>query len=320
MDLFGIELMAHAQLSISIFTFSHLLYALVTMEMTRLVFLRYYGAKKSLYLILGLICLVGMFVGIRYLVEETIYPLLIGHGNYYEGTTFEHYVRDNFLYAVKYITLGFLVFLFENNWNNQQKIWELNLQKKEAELKYLRSQINPHFLFNTLNNVFTLVYEKSDDAPAAYLKMTDLTRYMLYEKENLVSLTDEIKHLKNYLSLQEIRFKDPVLFDLNIEVSRGEALIPPYLLITLAENIFKHGAVTDPKHPATLTVEETSTKLFIKATNKIKIAEKDKTGGVGLENIMNRLKLLYPENHTFKENSDGECFEIEICLYFKNQK
>jgi two-component system LytT family sensor kinase len=267
MDLFGLEMMASPNWSFQslfdIFTISTLLYSVLTMELTRRVFLLFYKPGKVWYLAIGLLGLFVFFVGIRYLIEELLYPLFFGYGNYFEGTTIQHYIRDNFLYAVKYITLGFLVFLFEKNWNSSQKIWELNLQKKEAELKYLRSQMNPHFLFNTLNNVFTLVYEKSDEAPAAYLKMTELTRYMLYEKENLVPIEDEIKHLKNYLSLQEIRFAEPLQLKLEIQLDRNEALIPPYLLITLAENIFKHGEVSNPDTPASFIIKETADMLQI---------------------------------------------------------
>ncbi|MCB0661975.1 MAG: sensor histidine kinase [Saprospiraceae bacterium] len=324
MDLFGLELMASPFWlpgnMFSIFKISNLIYALITMELTRRAFEKFYPSNKILQLVGSLVAVLAFFIMFRYLLEEAIFPLIFGHGNYVEGTTLNYYIRDNYLYAVRYITLGFLVFLFENNWNSKQKIWELNLQKKEAELKYLRSQMNPHFLFNTLNNVFTLVYEKSDDAPEAYLKMTELTRYMLYEKADLVPIEDEIKHLKNYLSLQALRFKAPVQLKLDIKLEKGEALIPPYLLITLAENIFKHGEVSNTDEPASLTIEESSTVLKISTSNLVKKAQKDKVGGVGLENIVTRLQLLYPENHTFTKSSNADRFEIAISLFLQKKR
>ncbi|MEZ5056038.1 MAG: sensor histidine kinase [Saprospiraceae bacterium] len=295
------------------YLFSQALYVLVTLELTNRLFKRYYPQKKILELTFGILGLIVFFILFRYFLEEWLYKLIFGKGNYINAT-FTYYFRDNILYAINYITLGFLVFLFDNNWQIQQRLWELQVRNKDAELKFLKSQVNPHFLFNTLNNVYTLVYEKSDKAPEAYLKMTELTRYMLYEKEDLVPITEEIDHLKNYINLQQLRFEKEIALDLIFELGKDIPLIPPYTLITLAENIFKHGEVSDFKNKAIISIKESDNQLTINTANKIKKQLKDEQGGVGLANIRTRIALLFPNKHTFKTKIEGDLFHLEIRL------
>jgi LytS/YehU family sensor histidine kinase len=292
---------------------SQAIYVLVTLELTNRLFKKFYPKKELWQLVFGILGLIVFFILLRYFLEEWLYKLIFGKGNYINAT-FTYYFRDNILYAINYITLGFLVFLFDNNWKIQQRVWELQMKNKDAELKFLKSQVNPHFLFNTLNNVFTLVYEKSDKAPEAYLKMTELTRYMLYEKENLVPVTEEIDHLKNYISLQQLRFEKELALDLNIDLGKDIPLIPPYTLITLAENIFKHGEVTDLNNHAKIIIKESDNQLHISSYNAIKHQQKDKQGGVGLANIKTRIALLFPNKHTFKTEKRSNFFYLEIVL------
>lgn len=119
----------------------------------------------------------------RYGIEEMIYPAVIGYGNYQEGTSIQYYFLDNIYYAVIYVAIGFFLFIMDRLFTLQKQQVQLANKTREAELQFLRSQVNPHFLFNTLNNIYSLVYEKSNKAPDAVLRLSELLRYILYEKK-----------------------------------------------------------------------------------------------------------------------------------------
>jgi hypothetical protein len=201
---------------------------------------------------------------------------------------------------------------------------QLHSDQLAAELAFLKSQVNPHFLFNTLNNVYSLAELKSDDAPAAILKLSHLMRYMLYEAHApRVPLTHEIEHLRTYTDLQRLRLDaDQVPIDFKLEGDPHGHLIEPMLLIPFVENAFKHGISF--QHPSAiglhLRVEDDG--LTFTVHNRVFATAPDApagaapVGGVGLQNVRQRLRLLYPSRHTLALNRTETDFTATLTLTF----
>ena len=194
---------------------------------------------------------------------------------------------------------------------------EKKAQQMAAELRFLRSQINPHFLFNTLTNVVSLARMKSNMTEPSLIKLSELLRYSLYESDKEKVLLDkEIEYLLNYIDLQRMRFGDNVSIELEITNNCPDFLIEPMLLISFIENAFKHG-VGMLEHPfiqIRLNVNRESL-LFTVVNNYNPLhLSKDSEGGIGLSNIRERLKLLYPRKHTLKIDDSKEIFKVELYI------
>ncbi len=172
-------------------------------------------------------------------------------------------------------------------------------QQTLTELKLLQQQINPHFLFNTLNNLYALTLKKSEDAPELLLQLANLLRYTVYEGQKpSVNLSSEIDYIKNYLALQRIRLAGRCEFNISLPSNCDRWLIPPLLLIVLIENAFKHGiekSRTDVQ--LFLSIEIQGNKLVMQCENHV-MAESNaqEAGGLGLENLRRRLVLLFADN------------------------
>jgi LytS/YehU family sensor histidine kinase len=267
--------------------------------------------------VFGVMALFITFILLRYVLEEVLSPLLFGVRNYPERTSILSYSVDNLYFAGVYILFGFFVFLLDSQ-IAAQKTQALLLQRtKEAELQFLRSQINPHFLFNTLNNIYSLVYEQSPKAPAAVLKLAELMRYMLYEKQDKVVLDTEWNYVMNYIELQKLRFPYDLPLDIKLKGDVKQHQIIPHLLISFVENAFKHGDLKSPDHPLLLHLECNAKELHFRIKNKVGHQQKDAGGGVGLQNIRRRLDLQYPSDYTLvTDQSDGN-FESVLTLKTK---
>jgi sensor histidine kinase YesM len=200
-----------------------------------------------------------------------------------------------------------------------QQLLQSEKEKVQIELKSLRSQINPHFLFNTLNSIYSLSLDKDSRLPGTVLQLSDIMRYYLYEsREDFVSLEKELQILNDYIQLQRIRSGS--LLDLDMEVS-GEVKdkkIAPLLLLTFAENAFKHGAKGETGKSfihLRITITENKFHFFLE-NNKghIDTVEPDQFRGLGLENVRRRLALLYPGKHQLWVNEARDKFSITLQL------
>ncbi len=187
-----------------------------------------------------------------------------------------------------------------------------------TEIKFLKSQINPHFLFNTLNNIYTLTVIKSEKASDSLLNLSNLLRYMLYDSNvDLVPLKKELEYLKNYINL--ILLKDSKGMDITVDLdeSRPDLLISPLIFIPFVENAFKHSKIEDRKSGCVVIQLKTTDKtLEFKVINSIpEVAfSKDGVGGIGLVNIQKRLELLYPDRHQLEINDSENQFEVFLKL------
>ncbi|MCG8309585.1 MAG: histidine kinase [Cytophagales bacterium] len=224
-----------------------------------------------------------------------------------------------FLIAGMYVVvfLGVAVKLVNQYHSSRLEIQKLNRDKMEAELKFLKTQLHPHFLFNTLNNLYSLTLEKSDRASDVVLKLSGLLDYILYEcNAEMVALDKEIKQIGNYITLEKLRFEDRLEVDFGFHGSSPEVMIPPMLLMTLVENSFKHGVSRTMKRSwirIELKVESDRLLFDIKnSRHNIMNSERELSGGIGLQNLRNRLQLIYKDDFKLEISNDERSYEVQL--------
>ena len=203
----------------------------------------------------------------------------------------------------------FLLWIYEQ-WKWVQK---LKADKSEAELSMLRSQINPHFFFNTLNNLYALSIKKSDEAPGVILKLSEMMRYTIYEgKKEWVALEDEIEYLNNYIELHKIRYKKTV--DITFKQSVDPNLkVAPLLYIILLENAFKHGVETLSENAYIhLKLSEKQDNIVFEIENNFDPLESNTKKGIGLENLERRLSLLYKNKHKLHVTNTNAVYKVSL--------
>ena len=194
---------------------------------------------------------------------------------------------------------------------------EAQAERLASELKFLRSQVSPHFLFNVLTNMVSLARKKSDQLEPALIQLSDMMRYMLYETNGeRFPVTKEIEYLRNYIELQQLRFGEDVTVELDIANSQPSCTIEPMLLIPFVENAFKHGVgmVKDPFIRITLQVKEQYLHFQVVNNYNRDNVSKDASSGIGLVNVRNRLRLLYGDKHTLQIQDNGEVYDATLKL------
>jgi sensor histidine kinase YesM len=205
---------------------------------------------------------------------------------------------------------------------NKQAQQVLQQEKLEAELKFLKTQIHPHFLFNTLNNLYALTLKKSDLAPAMVLKLSELINYMLYEcREDEVFLEKEIKFINNYVDIERLRYGDKLDLDISIRGDYHDRKIAPLIMLPFIENCFKHGASLELDQSWVKVDIEVQPDLMLFKVENNKVATNGHTSleptGIGINNVKRRLDLLYPGRHELKIISGHETFLVILTI---NQK
>ena len=236
-----------------------------------------------------------------------------------------HHPRRYFFPIISYImVLGVSAGIrITSEWlKNEKQKKEIENEKLATEVAFLKSQVHPHFLFNTLNNIYSLAYKKSDDAPAAILKLSQLMRYMLYESTaEKVFLTKEIEYLMNYIDLQKLRLAANIKIEVETKGDVENKIIAPMLLIPFVENAFKHGVSNVENSLISIRIEIVENSLHFEVRNPIsrhKKTGKDDINGIGLSNVQRRLDLLYPENYKL-EITDSDCeYKIYLQLNFES--
>lgn len=273
--------------------------------------------KKYIGYIFSVLLTIGVYGLIKYLIAVNFkfYYLTVGPTQREIPAEFGIYILNTIIPSV--MMVGFsIIYKVTVDWIKNDAVQrELTYQKTQAELQFLKSQINPHFLFNSLNNIYALAYKKSDDAPSAILKLSEIMRYMLKDSEDgLMDISDEIKYLESYIDLNRIRYKEGVFLNVNIEVDKNSYRVMPMLFISFIENIFKHGLVNDEHYPVAIDLKVKEGVLNFSAKNKIRIGNKDESSGIGLKNIYRRLDLIYNKNYSMKTREENDEFELSLMI------
>lgn len=220
---------------------------------------------------------------------------------------------DHNLFLFVAVAFFSLLIRVNNRWKRTEK------EKLDTELSYLKAQINPHFLFNTLNSIYSLAIQKSDSTPEAVQKLSAMMRYVLTEAENdTVPLKKELDYIRNYIDLQKFRFGDEVKLNYSIWGNEDGKRIAPLILISFIENAFKYGlnAAEDTNIKIVINMYDSRLEMLV-ANNKVTTqVSAESRNGIGISNTRNRLGLLYPSAHELKITEDEHQFSVNLSIHF----
>lgn len=237
-----------------------------------------------------------------------------------------------FVFILVYLVVGIvsLVNVLKHNFETisknkelQNKILEAKLDLKNQELVYLKKQIHPHFLFNTLNTIYGFALKQSKDTPDMILKLSNLLDYILYQvKKPKVSIREEVMHIQEYIELEKVRFLDTLRVTFKSSEINENLMIAPMLMIPFVENAFKHGTIDDGYLRVDITISALDNQLRFVVKNTFLEREDDqnKKKGIGLENIRNRLKLHYDDNYELNIDKTEKLFTAEVSIFNLNTK
>lgn len=255
----------------------------------------YYFPKKKIIIALCCILLaLPVLFFLRYWVEEAV-TMQDRIALFTPSVRLRTYFQNHIFYIILYAVYGMAFYFIRYSYFKEIQQKDLLLQNRESELSFLRSQINPHFLFNSLNNIYSLVYLQSPHSLEAIAGFSDLLRYMLYDTLQDVPLAKEVHYIHQYIALQKLRHESPLNANFKTTGPLEEVFIPPLLLIPFVENAFKHGATDEEEIMIMLDTDKKQTRFYCQ--NKKMTGKKDGTGGIGLQNVKRRLELLYPGKH-----------------------
>ena len=214
------------------------------------------------------------------------------------------------------IIIGTIIRLYEQWIENDRINKEIEVKKNKTELESLKNQLNPHFLFNSLNSIYSLSTKKSNDTPEAVIMLSELMRYMLYKaNDKKVFLKDELQYIENYIKLQHIRIAKNKNVKINIKGVISTQKISPLLFISYIENAFKYGTDFNGNTEIEIDISVKDNELQFKCVNIIGNRSKDEeSSGIGMQNTKNRLELLYPDKHWLTTIENDNKFMVDLKL------
>jgi LytS/YehU family sensor histidine kinase len=225
-----------------------------------------------------------------------------------EGSILFEFGHNLFRFSV--VTFVSLTLMISNRWKRAEK------EKLNAELSYLKAQINPHFLFNTLNSIYSLAIQKSDLTPSAVVKLSAMMRYVVSESNrDFVPLDKELSYIRNYVELQQLRFGEAVQLLFFVHGNAGSSKIAPLILIPFVENAFKHGINAEESSCIRISIDIDNNELRLEVfNNKVFVRREEEKSGLGIENTRGRLHLLYPNRHSLVITDTEESFSVLLTI------
>ncbi|MCR4860036.1 MAG: histidine kinase [Bacteroidales bacterium] len=220
-------------------------------------------------------------------------------------------LRNSLVYCA-FIGAAIAVRMTSEWYRNEAEIREMEKAKAEAELASLKSQVNPHFLFNTLNNIYSLIQINPDVAQGAVHDLSGMMRYVLYDSnDNLVPLSKEVTFLQDYIELMRLRLAPNISLDVELPENPSNRKIAPLLFIPLVENAFKHGIDDTEASSIRICLEENADNVTLRTGNtSFPKSDGDRSGsGIGIANLEKRLEMLYPGKYTYKYGPVGDRYE-----------
>lgn len=279
---------------------------------------KYLSQKNFMTYCLLLLVMVAVFTPIKVMLLSVTYE---------EVDPLEYlWMNQQYIFLLLFLIAGSsTVIKIISDWQKHQRDRkELETQRMQSEIKFLKSQINPHFLFNTLNSLYALTLKKSDNAPGIVIKLSEMMRYMLYEcNERRVPLQKEVNYIQNYLDLEKLRQSGQSEIMFSVEGEVNNQMIAPLIFIPFLENSFKHGLnhqLGDGYVHVRMKVLEN--KLLLRIINSkplLKPQPSDKpSGGIGLVNVRRRLNLLYPNQYKLDIKDSDKEHIVELSLDLSN--
>lgn len=286
---------------------------------------------KKKYIRFTILFLIGTYVFsvlarvlIVYVIEEIYREPPFRQETMLEITTDIKRLYGEFFYRV-YLPVFLIVSvkLIKERFEEKSRRELLEKEKVTAELNFMKAQIHPHFLFNTLNNLYVLTLQKSDKASDTVLKLSEMLDYMLYKcNENRVAIAQEVQLIQNYIDLEQLRYGDRLALVFMKDIDNPQTKIAPLILVSFIENAFKHGAsgaVTTPEIKISISVKNEQLLFSIYNTKPIQ-AQKDSTDfkkGIGLVNTKSQLQLVYPDKHAMEIKEDESSYNVTLRIDLK---
>ena len=286
-------------------------YLLVSLFISYVVVPKYFYTKKmvTFWTIIIMVLLLVYFAE-----EYVLEPLFVG------GDRAEH-VSNIFYTLLSIFPIMFMMVGFKIAWDTIKKQQELELMQRainESELRFLKSQINPHFLFNNLNNLYSYALDNSPKTPSIILELSSVLRYMLYDcKEDFVPLDKEIQHLKNFTALNELQIEDRGKVTFKTDKIKGSYTIAPLILMVFIENAFKHSTASQSSLiEIDVLLEIKDKKLHFNCRNSYleNTNTQSLSKGIGLENVKKRLELLYPKGYKLTIDKHDNYYIVDLIL------
>jgi two-component system, LytTR family, sensor kinase len=272
--------------------------------------------SKKIWRNLGTVLGVLAFFVVLRLVVMIMVDVYLGGFAYQEIKLRFYHVVVEAVNTITFTTMALLIKFMIDWFRAQKQKTDLIAKSRASELALLRFQVNPHFLFNTLNNLYSLVYKKSDEAPSVVMKLSEIMRYMLYDANSeKVMLKKEVDYLFSFIELNELRLKERKITSFTVTGDLSNQLIPPMLLIPFVENAFKHGSKKAVSPAILVKLEMKGKGLEFDVMNYIDpvpSANKDTAGGIGLENVRKRLDMLYPGKHELLVESQTATYHVNL--------
>jgi LytS/YehU family sensor histidine kinase len=253
-----------------------------------------------------------------YITGYHIRPLIRANGSPPPPFNFWQYGNIVLWVFIKYSLLGIGYYFATRSYKHERKLRLIEKEKHEAEYAFLRAQINPHFLNNTLNFFFAKSLPLSEELANGIMTLSEIMRYSLeMDKDDRMTLIDEeIEHIKNVIKINQLRFNNKLQIDFNVSGKTDNVRLIPLILITVVENILKHGDCTDKLHPVkiALSINEIDHHIHLSTWNKKKNGPKELSSGIGMENIKKRLANHYKKGFSLIINETGVDYSLELTL------
>ena len=229
---------------------------------------------------------------------------------------FFHNTFYNFSIVLFYLAFASALYLSKQWYVQRELLQQIRLEKLNTELDYLKAQINPHFLFNSLNTIFFQIDKHNLEARETLGKFSDLLRYQLYEcNVNEIPIEKELTYLKNFVDLQQLRRNGHDVIEFIVSDSVADFSVPPMLLIPFIENAFKHVSnFTDKKNEVKISLARHANIVSLRVMNTTNIHTEPVAGGIGLKNVRRRLELLFPRRHKLDLKETTDRFEVNLTL------
>jgi len=279
-----------------------------------LVLPRLMNQSKYFQLSLAWLILVSGFIILRYFIQEVF---LLRYFNTCNFCEFElhRYIISNFFQAISWILLpGTVIWLLDSKLKEERKNIALQKEKLNSERAYLQAQLNPHFVFNSLHTIYSMVFHKAEGSLDAIKTFSDILRHALNpSRAELVPLEIELTHLRKYISLQEYRNRN-LAVSFNVEGSAENLKVPPLLLITFVENAFKHGVYTDPSYPILIQIKINESEMCFLIKNKINTNRAQSSTSIGLSSMRRILEIVYEEKHDLIIKEEDGFYDVFLTI------
>ena len=294
-------------------------YALIYYQIPKFLYKQKYLLFLGSFILTSYIFTVFARILVVHVVEELIRPKPFAQESVYEILTDIDALYARYYLGVYFPALIMLMLkLIKEKFNERNEIRQLEKEKVSAELSFFKAQIHPHFLFNTLNNLYVLTLQKSDNASETVLKLSEILDYMLYQcNDDRVTIDKEIKLIENYIDLEQLRYGERLELNFTKVVDNPKTQIAPLILVSLIENAFKHGASGAIKNPRiNIDIKVEKKQLFFSVYNtKAKLEQEDKTNfkkGIGVTNTKSQLQLLYPNRYNLEIIDEELSYQVKL--------